>query len=117
MPLPSGSSGILCLVIVVPGVLPDGSVVGPDGTVFQRTSRRLKRKDCETLIGSGAPILTEMWPEPLTWLDGADAAKAWAGIAPRFVTGPLPKKIDTQWWAHLWESDDGRPLIRFDGRH
>ncbi len=99
-------------------VLPDGSVVGPDGSVFRRTPRNLSPKECEALIASGTPVIAEMWPEPLTWLDEVDALGAWAEIAPQFMGGGKRRKnLYPYWRAHLWESDDGRPLVRFDGKH
>jgi hypothetical protein len=102
---------------MVAEVLPDGSVLGPDAVVFRRTPRNLSKKECEAFIASGTPVLTEMWPEPLTWLDGVDATGAWAEIAPQFGGGTKRKNAYPWWQAHLWESDDGRPLVRFDGRH
>lgn len=97
--------------------LPDGSLQGPDGAVYRRTPTRLKRRRGTELVASGAPIVTRVYPEGLTWRDGAEAAAMWVKIKPRLVEGKPPPVRDLQWVGHLWESDTGARLLFFEGAH
>lgn len=97
--------------------LPDGSLKGPDGAVYRRTPTRLKRRLGSELVASGAPIVTNVYPEGLTWRDGSEATAIWQQIKPRLVEGKPPPVRDLQWIGHLWESDAGAPLLVFEGQH
>lgn len=99
-----------------PTVLPDGSVEAPSGMAVCRTGRKLSRRECDALIREGAPVMTDRYPDGLVWWDGADAHVRWAEISPLLATRRLPS-VHEGWVAHLWESDDGAPVVRFDGWH
>ena len=102
---------------VGPRRLPDGSLQGPDGTVYRRTPVRLKRKLADELMGSGAAIGTSVYPEGLRWYDGEAAAMVWLQIKPRLIEAKRPPVQDLQWVGHLWESESGLSLMFFEGEH
>jgi hypothetical protein len=102
---------------VEPRRLPDGSLQGPDGTVYRRTSVRLKRKMADRLIGAGAAIVTSVYPEGLRWYDGETAAKVWLQIRTRLIEAKRPPVRDLQWVGHVWESESGLTLLFFEGEH
>ena len=60
--------------------LPDGALQGPDGTVYRRTPTRVKRRIGAELAASGAPVVTRVYPDGLTWHGGGEAATVWAAI-------------------------------------
>ena len=70
---------------------------------------------------AGTPVVTYQWSaysSGLSWFDPPESLEIWSKIFPDFFAGPVPNPTtNTQWKAHLWEADDGRRLIRFDGRH
>lgn len=99
-----------------PTVWPDGSVEAPNGAVFRRAERKLKRRECDDLIRDGVPIMTDVYPAGLVWWDGADAQERWVEIAPLLVSRRLPS-VHEGWVAHLWENEDGDPVVLFDGWH
>jgi hypothetical protein len=72
--------------------------------------------ECEDLIRDGAPIMTDVYPDGLEWWDGADAQERWAEISPMLVTRRLPS-VHEGWVAHVWESENGDPVVHFDGWH
>lgn len=84
--------------------------------MFRRTERKLKRRECDDLIGSGAPILTDVYPAGLEWWDAADAQLRWRGISLLLVTRRTAT-IHEGWVAHLWETETGEPAVRLDGWH
>jgi hypothetical protein len=100
-----------------PEVLPDGSLRAPDGVVYRSTPRRVTRKVGRELVESGAAVVTDIYPDGLCWYEGGAALEAWQEIEPDLVVGRRPPPRDTQWVGHVWESDDGRRLLRFDGQH
>jgi hypothetical protein len=77
----------------------------------------LKRRLGSDLADSGAPIVTNVYPNGLEWHDGAEAAHVWTEIKPRLIEGKPPPVRDLQWVGHLWESDAGAPLLFFQGEH
>lgn len=97
--------------------LPDGSLATPDGRVFRRTPTRLKRRNAEALINGGAPVVTWVYPDGLMLHSGTAASDAWRSIKPRLVEGKPPTVKDLQWTGHLWQSDEGAPLLYFSGEH
>ncbi|MGC5165326.1 hypothetical protein [Luteimicrobium sp. DT211] len=100
-----------------PDELPDKSLRGPDGTVYRRTPQRVTRRVARDAVDAGAAVVTDIWPDGLRWFDGDDARNAWKAIQPALVTGRRPDPHDVQWVGHVWTSDDGRLLLRFDGQH
>jgi hypothetical protein len=96
---------------------PDGSLEGPDGTVYRRTPTRVKRRSGTELVASGAPVVTSVYPEGLTWHDGTEAAAVWQEIKPGLVEGKPPPPRDVRWVGHLWESEAGAALLYFEGEH
>ncbi|MFC8921837.1 hypothetical protein [Cellulosimicrobium sp. NPDC057127] len=97
--------------------LPDGSLRTPDGTVYRRTPQRVTRRIGRELIDDGAAVVTNLYPDGFSYLVGEAASHAWNGIEPQLVTGRRPPVRDTQWIGHVWRTDDGRPLLRFEGEH
>jgi hypothetical protein len=97
--------------------LGDGSLEGPNGVVYRRTPVRIKRRAGSELVEAGTPIVTSVYPEGLTWFDGHAATAVWATIKPRLVEGKPPRVRDLQWVGHVWESDSGAELLRFEGQH
>ena len=97
--------------------LPDGSLQAPDGVGYRSTPERLRRKSGDQLVGSGAAIVTNVYPEGFVYYEGSEARTMWHEIAPRLVIGARPRLRDLQWVGHVWRSDDGRVLLRFDGKH
>ena len=101
-----------------PTELPDGSILGPGGEVYRRTAQRLRgRSRGDELIAAGAAVMTDVYPDGMTWYGGSAAAKVWVEVAPRLVSGRRRSPADLQWVGHIWESDTGRILLRFDGEH
>lgn len=85
--------------------------------MYRRTPARIKRREAAELVASGAPIVTSVYPEGLTLYEGADAQVMWTRIKPGLIEGKRPPVRDLQWVGHLWESDDGVPMLFFDGEH
>ncbi|KLN34273.1 hypothetical protein FB00_13390 [Cellulosimicrobium funkei] len=102
---------------VEPEELPDGSLRAPDDVVYRRTPRRVTRRIGNEVLAAGAIVVTDVYPEGLTFHVGDAADAAWEDVAPRLVSGRRTDAHDIQWVGHLWESDDGRQLMRFDGEH
>ena len=44
-------SGIIKAMAIEPDEAPDGALTGPDGTMYRRTDRLLKRRECRELVG------------------------------------------------------------------
>lgn len=103
--------------LVEPEELPDGSLRAPDDVVYRRTPRRVTRRIGTELLAAGAVVVTDVYPEGLTFYVGDAATAAWENVAPRLVTGRRSGARDIQWVGHVWESDDGRHMMRFDGEH
>jgi len=99
-----------------PTVRPDGSVEAPTGAVVRRTARKLKRRQCDDLIRDGVPIMTDVYPAGLVWWDEGDAQERWVEISPMLVNRRIPS-VHEGWVAHVWESDNGDPVVHFDGWH
>jgi hypothetical protein len=98
--------------------LPDGSLLGPGGIVYRRTPVRVKRRNGDEFIASGAAVATVVYPDGLEWFTAGDAARwAWSQIVPRLVTGKPPPARDLQWDGHVWESDNNETLLVFEGDH
>lgn len=97
--------------------LPDGSLRGPDGVEYRRTPERVNRRNGGGLVRSGAPVVTNIYPEGLQWFAGRDAVEAWNAIAPRLVAGRPPAVRDVQWTGKIWRDANGAALLRFDGQH
>ena len=102
---------------VEPEELPDGSLRAPDNVIYHRTPRRVTRRIGTELLAADAIVVTDVYPQGLTFYLGDAADTAWTKIAPHLVTGRRPPARDIQWVGHVWESDDGRQLMRFDGEH
>ncbi len=100
-----------------PEVLPDGSLRAPDGVVFRSTPQRVTRKIGRELVESGTAVVTDIYPDGLCWYDGSAALEDWREVEPDLVVGRRPPPRDTQWVGHVWESNDGRCVLRFDGQH
>ena len=100
-----------------PQVLPDGSLCGPDGVVYRRTPQRVTRRIGRETVAAGAVVVTDVYPDGLMYWEGADATAVWNEIEPRLVVGRRPPVRDLQWVGHVWSSDDGETLLRFDGEH
>ncbi|MFW6773366.1 hypothetical protein ACOACO_03705 [Nocardioides sp. CPCC 205120] len=98
-------------------VLPDGALRSRAGMVYRRTSVRVKRKNGRELVGAGADVVTDVYPDGLTWFDGSDAVSTWNEIEPRLVTGAPPPATDLQWVGRVWESESGAVLLYFVGDH
>jgi len=96
--------------------LPDGSL-RTGGVVFRRTPRRVTRRVGRDLVAAGAVVVVDVYPDGLRTFTGPDARAAWAEVEPALVTGRRPAVRDLQWVGHVWESDHGDPLLRFDGEH
>jgi hypothetical protein len=114
---PSGSRVVAVSTANSPEELPDGSLRGPDGVRYRRTPVRVTRSLGRELVARGAALVTNVYPEGLSYY-GADAAReVWSQIEPRLVIGRPPRVRDLQWVGHVWESDSGLSLLRFDGEH
>ena len=98
-------------------VLPDGSVRAPDGTVYRRTDKRVRRKLGDLLVADGSPIVTSVFPEGHRWHQGTAATAMWDQIKPRLVETKRPPVKDLQWVGHVWESDGGMSMLFFEGQH
>ncbi|WP_277213395.1 hypothetical protein [Isoptericola croceus] len=97
--------------------LPDGSLRGPDAVVYRRTPRRVTRRLGAEMIAAGAAVVTNVYPEGMTFYGQDTAEAAWSRIAQDVVVGRRPPVRDLQWVGHVWVSDDGHLLLRFDGEH
>lgn len=97
--------------------LPDGSIAGPDARAYRRTPERVTRRLGDDAIAAGASVVTDVYPDGLTWYDGPDAQRIWAQIARRLIVGRKPAVRDLQWVGHVWSSDSGDVMLRFDGEH
>jgi len=96
---------------------PDGSLVSPSGETYSRTPERIKRRNGNAYIAAGAAVVTEVYPEGLTWFEGEAAQATWQEVLPRLVVGRAPDPVDLQWVGHVWRGDRGGTLLRFDGEH
>lgn len=97
--------------------LPDGSLRGPNDVVYRRTPQRVNRRLGRDLLAAGAIVVTDVFPEGLTLYVDDSAEGAWSRIAPDLVTGRRPAVQDLQWIGHVWVSEDGHVLMRFNGEH
>ncbi|MFD4992040.1 hypothetical protein ACFWH7_04095 [Cellulosimicrobium cellulans] len=102
---------------VEPEELPDGSLRAPDDVIYRRTPRRVTRRIGNEVLAAGAIVVTDVYPEGLTFYVGDAARAAWEDVALRLVTGRRTDAHDIHWVGHIWESDHGRQLMRFDGEH
>jgi len=100
-----------------PEELPDGSLRDADGVIYRRTPRRVTRSLGRELIAAGAVVATDVYPDGLWFHHGDAARETWQQIESALVTGRRPRLRDIQWVGHVWESDDGLVLLRFDGQH
>jgi hypothetical protein len=98
-------------------VLPDGALRSPEGIVYHRLPKRIRRAECRALVAAGAPVITEVYGEGLRWYEGDSAVAVWERSSPRLLTGPPPRRIDLRWVAHAWESDTGEVILFFVGEH
>lgn len=87
------------------------------GVEYRRTPERIKRENGRTAISSGAPIVTDIYPDGMYMFEGEAAREAWKEILPRLVVGKRPEMRDLQWVGHVWAADDGALLLVFDGAH
>ena len=97
--------------------LPDGSLRGPDDVVYRRTPQRITRRLGKELLAAGVVVVIDVYPDGLTLYTDDAAGDAWSQIAPRLIAGRRPAAQDLQWVGHVWASDDGQLLMRFDGEH
>ena len=101
----------------VPRKSPNGSIFGSDGIEYHLTPKRVTRPLARELLAAGASLATSVWPEGLAFHIAARANAVWDTIAPNLVVGKSPLERDIQWVGHVWESDEGRVLLHFEGRH
>lgn len=94
-----------------------GTLRSSSGVSYRRTPDRIKRSNGGELIDSGAPVVTDVYPEGMVIYEGAAASAAWKQIAPRLVLGKRPRVRDLQWVGHIWLSEQGHPLLYFAGKH
>lgn len=85
--------------------------------MYRRSATRVKRRSGEELVAKGAAIVTNVYPEGLTWYDSSETASVWAEIRAKLVEGKPPPVHDLQWVGHVWESDTDAVLLYFDGAH
>jgi hypothetical protein len=96
---------------------PDGSLVTPNGETYSRTPERTKRRNGNAYIADGAVVVTEVYPEGMTLFEGEAAQATWQEVLSRLVVGRAPNPVDLQWVGHVWRSDRGGVLLRFEGEH
>jgi hypothetical protein len=97
--------------------LSNGDLLAPSGVRYRRTPERVKRANAQSLIDAGCPVATDVYPEGLSFYEGASARRAWVEIAPRLVVGKPPRVRDLQWTGHVWVSNAGDSLLYFHGDH
>ncbi len=100
-----------------PEVLPDGSLRSPDGIVHRETPERVRRRNGRELIGAGAVVVTDVYPDGLTFYPASDAVDLWNGIEPDLVIGRPPRDKYEMWTGRVWRSDNGAPLLLLRGHH
>jgi len=78
-----------------------GQFVGHDGRPYEIRESRIDRREIESLIESGCPVVTYFPGGRLVWHDEDDAWPAWADVrsAPESVT------------AGRWEAPDGATAV------
>ena len=92
-----------------------GEIVGPDGPKYVRRSTKAKRRDCDDLLGAGAPPVLYYWAGgQLDWHDGDDAGGVWESARASVTTEPRLRG-DLEWTAGVWQSEDGRALVLLTG--
>ncbi len=100
-----------------------GRLTAPTGTVYDRRSTRLGRRQAALLVDSGRLVVTH-WPGGLpertevVWHDGDDARTAWEG-ARASVTGDARGAASRRpvVTAGRWESADGDALLVLTWHH
>src|SRR4051795_6628582 len=83
-------SGIIKAMAIAPDEAPDGSLMGPDGATYRRTDRRLKRRECQELVGAGTPVVTYTWSaysSGLSWFDAPESLEIWNELFPHLSPG------------------------------
>lgn len=95
-----------------------GQITSPTATRYTRRSTRTRRRDVDTLIQTGAPLILYYFAGgQLDWYDGHDATEAWRRVR-RDVTTDAPKpRPDGRvvWTAGTWQSDHGDTAVVLTG--
>ncbi|MEJ5946478.1 hypothetical protein WDZ17_14365 [Pseudokineococcus basanitobsidens] len=87
--------------------LSSGRLEGPDGRRYQRRSTRMRRRQVDDLLSSGAPLVLYWYGgSQLDWCDGEDARRAWEAARSRLTTSVPRPDGDVVWTAGEWVSDD-----------
>jgi hypothetical protein len=101
----------------------EGELAAPSGTFYSRRTTRMKRKDADSLVASGCPVVT-YWPGGLpemtrvVWHDGEDAREVWAGARAEVTSdAPHPPRRGAVATAGRWESVDGQALLVLTWHH
>lgn len=92
--------------------LSSGSLQGPDGRRYQRRSTRMRRRQVDDLLASGAPlVLYRYGAGQLDWCDGEDATRAWQAVRRRLTSSVPRPDGDVVWTAGEWVGDDASIVL------
>lgn len=93
-----------------------GELIAPDGKRYARRTTRAKRRDCESLIAAGLPLVLFWYGgQQLEWFDGDDASSRWLEVRGSVVHGKPSRRGEVEWNAGLWVSNESDQLLLLTG--
>lgn len=96
---------------------PDGSITLAFGRTYRQTPERVKRSNGDDAIASGAPLVTDVYPDGTFLFEHEPARDAWTRIRPLLIVGDVRRTQGLGWVGRVWSTDDGSRLVYLEGYH